>query len=85
MPGTQRDARVAQRYRISHDVSHAEAIKQMGKTTVRADGAYCHDFGPLSLFGRSCTPGFHSPITLHVFIPLFPLVSLCEIVLCYFV
>ena len=27
--------------------------------------------------------GFHSPITLHVFIPLFPLMSLCEIVLCY--
>lgn len=32
--------RVAQRYRISHDVSYAETIKQIGRTTVRTDGAY---------------------------------------------
>ena len=32
--------REAQRYRISHDVSYTEAVKQIGRTTVWTDGAY---------------------------------------------
>ena len=36
----QREDREAQRYRISHDVSYAEAVKQIGRNTLRTDGAY---------------------------------------------
>ena len=36
----QREARAAQRYRISSDELYAEAIKQIGRTTVQKDGSY---------------------------------------------
>jgi hypothetical protein len=52
--------REAQRYRISHDVSYAEAVKQFGRTTVRTDGAYMDVpvvSGPNVRAGASDGPG----------------------------
>lgn len=59
------DARYRERlrYRIIHDVSYAEAIKQIGRTAVRTDGAYMDVpvvGGPIVGAGASGGPGMVS-------------------------
>jgi hypothetical protein len=58
----QREAREAQRYSTIHDVSYAEAVKTIGRTTMRTDGAYMDRSGPTVGDGASDgLAGFRGP------------------------